>query len=104
MCNSRSGGDDADRTDFMSTDSTPARKTRRPRKFVTDEARAAEILEELREEHERVLASTRRRLELAYEASELGLTTTKIGSAIGASQTTVAAWVRAGRDRVPETD
>lgn len=63
-----------------------------------DEERAAEVIEQLRKENEQVHASMRRRVELAFEANELGLTTTKIGEAISASQTTVASWVRAGRD------
>jgi len=82
----------------MSAEPSAERRTRRPRKVVVDEARAERVIEELRDASNQIQAATRRRLELAYEANRLGMTTTKIGEAVNANQTTVAAWVRAGRE------
>lgn len=72
----------------------PPRRTRRPRKVVSDEARADELLEQLRETELEIRRSTERRLELMVEAASIGLTTRKIGDAVGASSTAVSRWVR----------
>ncbi|MFT4213364.1 MAG: hypothetical protein QM622_01105 [Microbacterium sp.] len=64
---------------------------------MSDEARAAELLEELREAELQIRRTTERRLELMVEAAEVGLTTRKIGDAVGASSTAVSKWVREAR-------
>ncbi|WP_167046691.1 hypothetical protein [Salinibacterium sp. ZJ454] len=66
---------------------------------MSDEARAAELLEELRMAELQIRELTERRLHLALEANEIGLTTTKIGEGVGVSQTAVSKWVRAARER-----
>jgi len=76
----------------------PARRTRKPRKVVSDDVRAAELLEELRLIERTIKDLNERRLQVMLEASEIGLTTTKIGEAIGASQTAVSKWVRVARE------
>ncbi|GIT78473.1 hypothetical protein LLS1_01420 [Leifsonia sp. LS1] len=79
------------------TSPLPPRRTRKPRKIVSDEARAAEILEQLRVTELQIRELAERRLELMLEANEIGLTTAKIGEAVGASQTAVSNWVRTAR-------
>lgn len=81
--------------------STPApkRRTRRPQKVVSDEVRAAALLEELREADSLIRDATERRMQLAMEASAIGLTTRKIGDAVGASPMAVSRWVRAAREQ-----
>jgi transposase-like protein len=81
------------------TESLPVRRVGKPRKVVTDETRAAELLEELRVAELQIRESTERRLRLMLEANEIGLTTARIGEAIGASQTTVSKWIRTGREQ-----
>ncbi|WP_454140743.1 hypothetical protein [Microbacterium lacticum] len=80
----------------MST-SLPLSRKRRPQKVVTDEARAAELLEELRATELQIRRATELRLELMVEATAIGLTTRKIGDAVGASSTAVSRWVRDAR-------
>lgn len=75
----------------------PPRRTRQPRKVVSDEARAAELLEELRDAELLIRRTTERRLELMVEATAIGLTTAKIGDAVGASPAAVSRWVRGVR-------
>lgn len=75
----------------------PLSRKRRPQKVVTDEARAAELLEELREAELLIRRTVERRLELVVEAAEVGLTTRRIGEAIGASPTAISMWVREAR-------
>lgn len=77
----------------MTTPLPPIRR-RKPRKVVSDEKRAAELLDELREAELTIRELSERRLQIMLEASEIGLTTTKIGESIGASQTAVSKWVR----------
>jgi DNA-directed RNA polymerase specialized sigma24 family protein len=78
---------------------TPPKRIGRPRKHVTDEVRAEAILDELRQVETTIRESTARRRELAVEAHDLGLTTTKIGDAVGVSQTAVWKWVKSGREQ-----
>lgn len=66
---------------------------------MSDEVRAAELLEELRVAELQIRELTERRLHLMLEASEIGLTTSKIGEAVGASQTAVSRWVRSARQQ-----
>ncbi|WP_182045211.1 hypothetical protein [Curtobacterium sp. ME26] len=75
----------------------PSRRKSSPRKVVSDEARAAELLQELRDAELLIRETTERRLQLMVEASDIGLTTTKIGNAVGASAMAVSRWVRAAR-------
>lgn len=75
----------------------PLSRKRRPQKVVTDEARAAELLDELRETELLIRRSVERRLELVVEAADVGLTTRKIGEAVGASPTAISMWVREAR-------
>lgn len=75
-----------------------SRRKTSPRKVVSDEARAAELLQELRDAELVIRETTERRLQLMVEASDIGLTTTKIGDAVGASAMAVSRWVRAARD------
>lgn len=75
----------------------PSRRTRRPQKVVSDEVRAAELLDELREAELLIRRTTERRRELMVEATDIGLTTRKIGDAVGASSTAVSKWVREAR-------
>lgn len=77
----------------------PPRRASKPRKVVSDAARAAEILDELRRAELDIREATERRLRLAIEASEIGLTTAKIGEAVGASQTAASKWIRSARDQ-----
>lgn len=76
----------------------PSRRKRRPQKVVSDEARAAQLLEELREADQLIRRTTERRLELVVEATSIGLTTRRIGDAAGASPMAVSRWIRAARD------
>lgn len=77
----------------------PARRSRRPQKVVTDEVRAAELLEELRATESDMRRTSERRLQLVVEAANIGLTTRTIGDAVGASPMAVSRWVRAARDQ-----
>lgn len=77
----------------------PSRRKRRPQKVVSDEARAAELLQQLREAELQIRRTMDRRLELMVEATDVGLTTAKIGDAVGASPAAVSRWVRAARDQ-----
>lgn len=81
------------------TSPVPPRRTRKPRKVVSDQERADEILEALRAAEFQIRELTERRLDLIVEASEIGLTMVKISEAVGASQASVSNWVRARRDR-----
>ncbi|MDD1385941.1 helix-turn-helix domain-containing protein [Curtobacterium poinsettiae] len=80
------------------TSPLPSRRRSSPRKLVTDEARAAELLDELRDAEILIRETTERRLQLMVEASEIGLTLTKIGDAVGASAMAVSRWVRDAKD------
>ncbi|WP_022904500.1 helix-turn-helix domain-containing protein [Curtobacterium sp. B8] len=84
------------------TTPTPPRRIGKPRRTVTDEARAEQLLEELRQAEVLIREATARRRELALEAHTIGLTTTKIGEAVGVSQTAVSKWVRAAREQIPQ--
>lgn len=75
----------------------PPRRSSKPRKVVSDEKRAAVLLEELRIAELQIRELSERRLSLMLEASDIGLTTAKIGEAVGASQTAVSKWVRSAR-------
>ncbi|MBT1621187.1 helix-turn-helix domain-containing protein [Curtobacterium flaccumfaciens pv. oortii] len=77
---------------------TPPRRAGKPRKTVTDEARAEQLLDELRQAEALFRESAARRVELAIEAHAIGLTTTKIAEAVGVSQPAVSNWVRAARE------
>lgn len=77
----------------------PRRPVGKPPKVVTDEVRAAEIVEEMRRAGEEIQNAIDHRLRLALEANELGLTTTKMGEALGFSPAAVAKWVRTARER-----
>lgn len=76
----------------------PARRSRKPRKTVADEAQAAALMEELRQGEALIRQTTARRFEIAREASDIGMTTTMIGEAIGVSQVTASKWVRTARE------
>jgi len=76
-----------------------SRRTRKPRKVVTDDARAAELLNELRAIQTTIEELKERRLRVVLEANEIGLTTTKIGESIGASQTAISKWVILARQQ-----
>jgi len=80
------------------TTPTPPRRVGKPRKVVSDEARAEELLEELRQAEMTLRETTTLRMQLALQAHDIGLTTTKIGEAVGVSQTAVSKWVRAARE------
>jgi DNA-directed RNA polymerase specialized sigma24 family protein len=80
-----------------SADSPDRRPVGKPPKTVTDEARAEELLNEMRRAGETIQTETQRRLRLALEANELGVTTTKIGDALGFSHATVSSWIRSAR-------
>ncbi|MBN9632069.1 MAG: sigma-70 family RNA polymerase sigma factor [Actinobacteria bacterium] len=79
------------------TTPVPPRRTRKPRKIVSDPARADEILESLRAAEFQIRELTERRRELIVEASDIGLTIAKISEAVGASQASVSSWVRTAR-------
>jgi DNA-directed RNA polymerase specialized sigma24 family protein len=81
------------------TSPVPPRRTRKPRKIVSDQARADELLESLRAAELQIRELTERRLELVVEASEIGLTIAKISEAVGASQASVSNWVRTVREQ-----
>lgn len=82
-----------------SSDSAPKiRRTRRPRKVVSDEARLARLLEEFKAAHAAISTEQIRRQRLALELNELGLTTTKIAPVVGVSQVTISKWVRTARE------
>ena len=95
-CKDRSDAGQAEWNAIMSTP-LPSRRKRRPQKAVSDEARAAELLEQLREAELQIRRTMDRRLELMVEATDVGLTTAKIGDAVGASPAAVSRWVRAAR-------
>lgn len=80
------------------TTPTPPRRAGKPRKIVTDAARAETLLEEMRQVETLIRESLLRRRDLAVEASQIGLTTTKIAEAVGVSQPAVSNWVRAARE------
>lgn len=84
-------------------DPLPSRRKSSPRKIVSDEKRASELLQELREAEVLIRQTTERRSRLMVEAADVGLTTTKIGDAVGASAMAVSRWVRAARDQ-PSSD
>lgn len=79
------------------TTPTPPRRTGKPRKTVTDEARAEQLLDELRQAEVLFRETAERRVQLAIEAHSIGLTTTRIAEAVGVSQPSVSNWVRAAR-------
>lgn len=81
------------------TSPVPARRTRKPRKIVSDPARADELLESLSAAELQIRELTERRLELVVEASEIGLTIAKISEAVGASQASVSNWLRSAREQ-----
>lgn len=82
----------------------PARRSRKPRKTVADEAQAAALMEELRQGEALIRQTTERRFEIARKASEIGMTTTMIGKAIGVSQVTASNWVRAARSTETQSE
>ncbi|UXN27184.1 helix-turn-helix domain-containing protein (plasmid) [Curtobacterium flaccumfaciens] len=79
------------------TTPTPPRRAGKPRKTVTDEARAEQLLDELRQAEALFRETAERRVQLAIEAHAIGLTTTRIAEAVGVSQPSVSNWVRAAR-------
>lgn len=81
------------------TEPLSPRRSRRPQKVATDPARADEVLAALRESELEIRRIEQQRRRLMVEASDLGLTTTKIGEAAGASQTAVSRWVREAREQ-----
>lgn len=97
LCNCRSDVGSSIRNHFMTTP-TPAKRTRKPRKTISDEARAEALMQELREGEALIRKMTERRYEIAREAYDIGMTTTKIGDAVGVSQGTASNWVRAARE------
>lgn len=86
------------------TSSPSRRPLGAPPKVVTDEARAAEVMSQLRAADDEIREATRRRLLLAREANDLGLTMTKIGSALGVSNVAVSNWIRAARETTDDRD
>jgi hypothetical protein len=80
------------------TDPPKRRPVGAPPKVVTDEARAAKVMEELRAADYDIREATRRRLLLAHEANELGVTMSKIGNAVGVSDVAVSKWIKAARE------
>ncbi|MFF9564347.1 helix-turn-helix domain-containing protein [Leifsonia sp. NPDC014704] len=81
----------------------PPRPSRKPRKIVSDETRAQELLEQLQRAELDIREATERRAKLALAANEIGVTTTKIGEAVGVSHAAASKWIRAARER-RETD
>lgn len=84
--------------------SLPSRRKRRPQKVVSDEARAAELLADLREADRSIRRETERRLELVSEATSLGLTMRTIGEAAGASPMTVSRWIRTAHEELGRSE
>jgi len=82
---------------------TPPR-ARKPRKVVSEVERVDALMDELRAGEELIQTAMRRRLDLALEANELGMTTTRIAEAVGVSQTSVSNWVRAAKARSDHLD
>lgn len=78
-------------------------RTHKPRKTISDEAQAEALMEELRQGEALIRIITERRFEIARQASEVGMTTSMIGKAIGVSQGTASNWVRAARERDTST-
>ena len=79
----------------------PRRPVGKPPKIVKDEVRAAELMEEMRQADAQIREATQRRLHLAHEANELGMTVVKIGEAVGVSGVAVSKWIRAARAKDP---
>lgn len=73
------------------------RRMGRPPMTPPDAAVERALIEQLRRADERIRDATRERSELALAANEAGLTTARIGQAIGASAGTVSNWVRQAR-------
>lgn len=76
----------------------PPRASRQPRKVVSDEAQALLLLQELQRAELDIREATERRAKLALAANEIGVTTTKIGEAVGVSQAAASKWIRAARE------
>lgn len=72
-----------------------SRRPGKPRRVVTDQVRAEQLLDELRAVEVALREASERRVQLAVEAHGIGLTTTKIAEAVGVSQPAVSNWVRA---------
>ena len=75
----------------------PPRRARTPRKVVSNPVRAQEVMAALRESELELRRIEQERLKLILEASDLGVTSTKIGEAVGLSQTAVSKWLRNAR-------
>jgi hypothetical protein len=84
----------------MTSSPSPRRPIGAPPKVVKDEARAAELMAGIRSADAQIREATQRRLHLAREANELGMTVAKIGEAVGVSGVSVSKWIRAARDQV----
>ena len=80
--------------------STPPRRrpVGKPPKVVTDPLRAEELSVEMRRAEIALRETSARRVHLALEAYEVGMTIEAIGSLLGVSHTAVSKWVRAARD------
>lgn len=79
------------------TNLTPRRPLGKPPKVVADEARAAQVVEEMLAAETTIREATARRFQLALEANELGMTVAKIGEAVGVSGVAVSKWVKIAR-------
>lgn len=76
------------------SDVSPPRRMGKPRRRVSDEARAVELLAEIGAAEFQIREATARRQELAREAHDIGLTMARIGEAAGVSHMAVSKWLR----------
>lgn len=76
---------------------TPARRTGRPPKTVTDQVRADALMEAMRRAEKVLRETNEERVRLAREAYDTGLTMNAIAEALGVSHVAVSNWIRAAK-------